>query len=239
MKPFVSLVFVALLCLPGLVCAQQNDPAEEKGTYLGVLFSAVPDVLYDQITDLPRGQGVVVTHVLPDSPAAKSKVNRHDIILEYDNTKVIDCEHFARLIRADKPDRKVKLLLMRGGKQMTVEITLTTGPVLRIAKSTAAGTTKTTDDPTPKGTVKSTGPGSVSVMALPLGENKIKLTIEYYEEGRLQTASCSGEPKVIESEIDKLPSRVQTLAKAALNRIRDLNLQTTAPNDKTPADPKH
>jgi hypothetical protein len=229
----------AALIAPAVALAQKGDQAEEKGTYLGVLFSPVPEVLYDQIPDLPRGQGVVVTHILPDSPAAKSKVNRHDIVLEYDNTKINDCEHFARLIHADKPDRTVKLLLLRGGKQVTAEVTLTTGPVLRIAKSNATGTSKTTDDSTPKGAVKPTGPGSVSVTALPLGENKIKLTIEYYEEGRLRTASCSGKPEAIESEIEKLPNRVQALAKTALTRIRDLNLQTTSPTDKPPNDPKN
>jgi hypothetical protein len=237
MKRTVLWLLCAALVLPASARAQKGEQAEEKGTYLGVLFSPVPEVLYDQIPDLPRGQGVVVTLVLPDSPAAKSKVNRHDIILEYDSTKINDCEHFARLIHADKPDRSVKLLLLRGGKQMTTEVTLTTGPVLRIAKSNTTGTSKTTDDSTPKGTAKPTGPGSVSVTALPLGENKIKLTIEYYEEGRLRTASCSGNPEAIESEIEKLPNRVQTLAKSALNRIRDLNLQTT-PNDKSPSDPK-
>jgi hypothetical protein len=243
----ILLVVCGSLLLPLSLRAQPGDSSEEKGTYLGVLFAAVPEVVYDQIPDLPRGQGVVVTHVLPDSPAALAKLARHDIILKYDehilqsdDKKITNCEYFAQLIRADKPDRKVKLLLLRGGKQLNVEVTLTTGTVLRIAKSNATGASKTTDDPTPKGTVKATGPGSVSVTALPLGENKIKLTIEYYEEGRLATASCSGNPKEIEDEIDKLPNRrVQALAKSALNRIRDLNLQTTSPKEKTPADPKH
>jgi hypothetical protein len=129
--------------------------------------------------------------------------------------------------------------VLRAGKPMNAEVTLAIGPILRIAKDNSAGTSNSTGDTTPKGTVKPTGPSSVSVTALPLGENRIKLTIEYYEEGRLQTASCSGEPKVIESEIDKLPNRVQALAKAALSRIRDLNLQTTIPTDKPQSDPKH
>jgi hypothetical protein len=238
MKPLLVLLACALVSLPSLVRAQQPDSSKDKGTYLGVLFSPVPEVLYDQLPDLPRGQGVVVTHVLPDSPAAKAKLVRHDIILQYDEEKVRDCEHFARLIQADKSERKVKLLVMRAGKPMNAEVTLGVGPILRIAKDNSTGTASSSGDTTPKATVKATGPSPVSVTALPLGENKIKLTIEYYEEGRLQTASCSGEPKVIEGEIEKLPNRVQALAKAALNRIRDLNLQTTSPSDKPQNDPK-
>jgi hypothetical protein len=216
----VGLLFVSL-SLPGLARAQQREPQEEKGTYLGVLFGSVRD-----------GQGVVVTHVLPKSPADEAKINREDIVLQYDKTKIKDCEHFARLILADKPDHKVNLLLLRDGKEMNVAVTLTTGPALRIANAS-----KTTADPVPKGTAKPNGPGSVSVTALPLGKNEIKLTIEYYEEGRLATASCSGDPKKIEQEIEKLPTRrIQEIAKTALSRIRDLNLQTTSP---APVDPKN
>ncbi len=118
MKPLLVSLVCAVVSLPCPVRAQQIDSSKDKGTYLGVLFSPVPEVLYDQVPDLPRGQGVVVTHILPDSPAAKSKLNRHDIILQYDEDKVRDCEHFARLIQADKPERKVKLLVLRGGKPM-------------------------------------------------------------------------------------------------------------------------
>src|SRR6266849_6960875 len=167
MKRFVFWVVCAAVLSPLVARAQKSDQAEEKGTYLGVLFGPVRD-----------GPGVVVTHVLPDSPAAKSKVNRDDLILQYDKTKVTDCEHFARLISADKPDRTVKLLVQRDGAQRTVEVTLTTGPVLRIGRTNPAGTSKTTDDSSPKGTAKPTAPASVSVTALPLGENRIRLTIE-------------------------------------------------------------
>src|SRR5947209_8400723 len=134
MMRLLGFALLAFVSFPVCARAQPSDPSEEKGTYLGVLFSAVPEVLYDQLADLPRGQGVVITHILPESPAAQAKVLRHDIILQYDEEKVRDCEHFARLIRADKPERKVKLTIFRAGKQMVIETTLATGPVLRIGK---------------------------------------------------------------------------------------------------------
>src|SRR5437879_2534922 len=76
------------------------SPVEEKGTYLGVLFSPVSEALYDQLPQLPRNQGVLITHVLPDSPGAHADLRRHDILLEYQQEKIHDCDHFARLIRA-------------------------------------------------------------------------------------------------------------------------------------------
>jgi membrane-associated protease RseP (regulator of RpoE activity) len=234
MKQLLSCALCAALLFPIATRAQQPDSSEEKGTYLGVLFGDVPEILYDQLTDLPRGQGVVVTHVLPDSPAAQAKLARHDIVLEYNKEKVLDKEHFARLIRADKPDRKIELLILRGGKRITVEATLTTGPILRIGKLTPPGTTKAADDKTLKGTAKGAGPGTVNVTALPLAEGKVKVTIEYYDEGRLRCATCTGNEKEIESTVKELPERVQPLARFAMKRIRELDLQ----NAMTPAPPK-
>jgi hypothetical protein len=237
MKQLLFCTLFAVLLLPIATRAQQADPSEEKGTYLGVLFGDVPEVLYDQLTDLPRGQGVVVTHVLPDSPAAQAKLARHDIVLEYNKEKVLDKEHFARLIRADKPEHKIDLLILRGGKRLTVEATLTTGPILRIGKLTPPATTKVADDRTPKGTAKPAGPGTVNVTALPLAEGKVKVTIEYYDEGRLRCATCTGSDKEIETTVKELPERVQPLARFAMKRIRELDLQN-ANNATTPAPPK-
>src|SRR5947209_17312574 len=72
---------------------------EEKGTYLGILLAPVPEVLYDQLPNLPRGQGVVITHILPESPAKEAGIERHDILLKYDAVKVTGCEQCARLDR--------------------------------------------------------------------------------------------------------------------------------------------
>jgi hypothetical protein len=232
-RPLLHSVFLSVLVLT-TVRAQAADPlpAEEKGTYLGVLFAAVPEIVYDQVPDLKRNHGVAVTHVLPKSPAARAGLQRNDIVLQYNSIKVRDCVHFARLIRDDKVDKKVKLVFMRGGKEMTTEATLALGPVLRIvpaAKSAAS------DTEVAHGTAKSTPPPKVSVTATPLGDNNMKLTVEYYPEGsgKLKTVVCSGSPKEIDSEVQKLPDRVQRLTRNALVRIRALELQKTV----TPSPP--
>jgi hypothetical protein len=223
--PLVLLLALTLGVLPARGQSRDTAPAEEKGTYLGVLISPVPDILYDQLPDLPRDQGVVVTHVLPDSPAAQAGLRRHDLLLAYNNDKIRDCEHFARLVRDDKADSKVKLELLRGGRRQTVEVTLALGPVLKIARSNRAATK---DGPeVPRGMAKTGAPPSVSVAATPLDGGKMKVTIEYYEEksGRLTTATCEGTPTEIDTEVQKLPSRVQSLANLALARIRKLEIQ--------------
>src|SRR5262249_54312578 len=117
--------------------AQARDPArtddKDKGTYLGVLFAPISDAQYKKLQQVPRGQGVCVTQVLPNSPAAKADLQRDDIILTYDGKKVDGCEAFARLIINDTPNRTVKLTILRDGQEKTVEATLVLGPPLRLA----------------------------------------------------------------------------------------------------------
>ena len=219
-QSLLALTAALLLLLPAARAQPSDDPGEEKGTYLGVLISPVPEILYDQVPDLPRNQGVMVTHVLPESPASQAGLRRHDVLLEYNDDKVRDCEHFARLIRADRPDHKVKLGLLRAGRKETVEVTLALGPVLKIVQTNRAGARDVAE--VPRGTAKSGGPPSVSVAATPLEGGKMRVTIEYYQDGtgRLRTVTCEGTPADIALEVQKLPARVKNLADVALDRIR-------------------
>ncbi len=229
MRRCLPVLTLLLLPVPAAWSQSPADAEEEKGTYLGVLISPVPEVLYDQLSELPSGQGVVVTHVLPESPAAEAGLRRHDILLKYNGDPIRDGEHFARLIRADQPNHKVKLELLRSGRKQTIEVTLALGPVLRIAQ-TNRGATYAAAQEVPRGTAKAGAPPSVSVSATPLDGGKMKLTIEYYQEstGRPRTVTCEGTPAEIDSEVAKLPGRVQNLANVALRRMRHLDLQKAA-----------
>jgi len=215
-----------------LSCARaQSDsqpPKEEEGTFLGVLFGPIPDIVYDQLPNLPRGYGVAVTYVLPDSPAAEAGLLRSDILLSYDDTKIRDSEHFARLVRDDKP-RKVKLVYVRGGKERTTEATLKLGPALKIAQEK----TPPVKEEVPKALAK---PMPVSVSAAPLGNGSMKVIVEYYQEGtnQLRTMQCAGSPAEIDKEIQKLPVRVQNLTRAALERIRKLETEPKS-SDSSPS----
>src|SRR5258708_20920882 len=117
MNRLFALMCLALLCGNSFIRAQSTSNAapdkDEKGTYLGILLAPVPEVLYDQLPNLPRGQGVVITHILPNSPAKKSGIERHDILLKYGDEKITGCEQCARLIQGDKKDRKLDLTLLR------------------------------------------------------------------------------------------------------------------------------
>jgi hypothetical protein len=208
---------VALLLTLGLSAGQAQKsgpapPADERGTYLGVLFAPVPDIVFDQLPQLSRGRGAVVSHVLPDSPAVKAGLKRNDILLQYGDEKVRDCEHIARLIRDDKPNHKVRLTYLRGGKETTADVALALGPVLRVAP-----------DDQPRGTAKTANPAAVNIAATPLGGNSMRLTVEYYDDraGRIRSVPCTGTPEEIDAQVTKLPEGVQKLVRVALKRLRE------------------
>jgi PDZ domain len=219
-------LLVVWLSFSATLLAQVAPPAPktEKGTFLGVLFSPVPEALYDQLPNLPRNRGVLVTHVLPDSPAARAELHRNDVLLQYGDEKIRDCEHLAQLIQADKPNREVKLLLLRSGRDLTAKVMLTLDLGLRIATRDKPALT---GPEVPKGLAKPSSGAAVSVAATPLDQGKMKVAIEYYQEGtgRLRTVTCEGSVAVIDGEVKKLPERERALVQTALQRIRDLTMQ--------------
>lgn len=177
---------------------------DEKGTYLGILFR-------------PASAGVLITRIIPQSPAAAADLRADDIILRYDRKPVRDTDHLATLIRADKPNRKVPLLVQRGEKQQTIDVTLALGPALKLASAKNG-----------KNTTDSGRPG-VTIYAAPLDAGKMRLTIEYFTEGKRQTVCCEGVAAEVATTVQKLPERERDLVRIALQRLKKISPATTPP----------
>jgi PDZ domain len=223
----LSLALVLLLTafpLPGRA-QRQTTPPEEKGTYLGILFSPIPEALLDHLPQLPRDTGVLITHVLPESPAARAGLRRHDILLAYGVEKIRGGDHLARLIRMSKSGQEVILQIVRAGKEQKVTVRLGLGPVLQIAREERRVT--------PPGVAKPGAPAAVSVTAVPMDGNRLKVTFEYTEAGRIRSLTCTGNAEEIDTQLEKLPGKVQKLARVAVKRLRDLKLQE-APESPAP-----
>lgn len=215
---------ISTLLLIGLPRAGSAQPApEDEGPYLGILFSPIPAALLYHLPELPRDAGVEISFVLPNSPAAAAGLRKHDLLFTYDKTTIRDGSHLVRLIQAGKADQKVQLGYYRAGKNLTTEARLTWGPALKVAKE---------EGPQPPGVAKQGGPPVVSVTALPLDGNKLELTFEFYDNGRVRSVPCTGDAEAIDRQIEKLPSHVQPSARIAVERIRKLELQKS---DNTPA----
>jgi beta-lactamase regulating signal transducer with metallopeptidase domain len=99
-----------------------GDPfGQQHDGRLGVRVKEPGATLVDQL-DLPKGQGVVVESVVPDSAAAKAGLKANDILLELNGKPV--SSNVAEVIKAInglKANTPVDAVVMRKGKKETVK----------------------------------------------------------------------------------------------------------------------
>jgi hypothetical protein len=197
----VAAVFT--VCLSGAV-------AQSPEAILGLRLSAVPDLIYDQMPRLKRGEGVVIQEVSPGSAAARAGLRRNDIVLSCAGQSVRDADHFTQLMRSDNSKSRFTLVLLRGGQTVPVDVALDI----------------------PRASLKPLGPPAVDVQAQRVEGGKLRVTFKYYAQGtgKLQEVTCTGSLDDIENEVHErgrqqgMSARVQDLVEVALRRIRDLDV---------------
>lgn len=88
-------------------------------SYLGV---EVRDITSERVSalKLKEERGVEVTMVDQDAPAGKAGLKEHDVILDYNGTRVESEEQFRRMIHETPPGRSVTLGVSRDGSPVSV-----------------------------------------------------------------------------------------------------------------------
>ena len=121
-----------------LVEAKAVATAQSK-VKLGVVLAAVDNVLRSHL-NLPAGEGVLITGVSEDGPAAKVGCEANDIFLELDGKHLTSEEQLKGLIQ-EIGEKEVLLKLLRRGKNIEVKITpqLTKESAISIVDIDAAG----------------------------------------------------------------------------------------------------
>jgi serine protease Do len=146
----------ALVSAAGALIGINTAIYSQSGGYMGIGF-AVPVNMARQVMDqlvtrgrvvrgylgvsvqdltppLARGlgeteaRGVIVADVAPDSPAARSGLQRGDIITAVDGAPVTDAGHFRNVVASTPPSKKVRLTVLRGGREQTLEAAIGEAP---------------------------------------------------------------------------------------------------------------
>ena len=116
------------------------------------------------------------------------------------------------------------MTLLRGGKEITAAAALALGPAIRTAQEAKNGAASGDVQP---GVAKPDGPATVSVAATPLERGRMKVTVEFYPDGRgpLAKRHLRGRHRRNRSHViaEKLPERERGMVQVALKRIRVLN----------------
>lgn len=94
-----------------------------KRAYLGVILQPLDKSLADAI-GYDKIDGIVISEVLKDSPAAKAGLQQGDIIMAYNNTPVKSIAKFRNDIALMSPSSEITLLVYRDKKQITISAKL-------------------------------------------------------------------------------------------------------------------
>jgi len=100
---------------------RETDPT--KLPFLGVATTPLAPSLRDHL-GLPHGFGIQVQQVEPGSPAAKAGIERHDVLVRFDDQRLISPEHLSLLVRSAKAGERVELSVVRRGEEQRLTATL-------------------------------------------------------------------------------------------------------------------
>ena len=170
---------------PAVALAAQ--PAE--GMRLGIALAKVPDAVRAQIdaADLPAGFGVMVQEVAPGSPAAEAGLEPFDILVKFDDQKLVSGEQLVALVNAVDTTRPVSITLLRKGRRKVVKVRLTGTAAAAAAPKKAAATSDNAPDDTPK-----TEPAIPSLPGLPNLPPQVQDLLKQLPEGGFQLFGGDG-----------------------------------------------
>src|SRR5438552_7654325 len=92
-------------------------------TFLGVETSQVPTVVSEQL-GLPKGLGLVVDYVVPDSPAASAGVQQNDILKMLNDQILMEPSQLRKLLQTFSDGADVTLTILRKGQEQKITVKL-------------------------------------------------------------------------------------------------------------------
>ena len=123
--------------IQGFVPALTKGGTITRG-FLGVTIQDLNDTLAKkfQVSDT---KGALVSQVNKDTPAGKAGLKAGDVIVRYDGKPIDDTRELRKLVANTKPDTKVGVMVMRDGKETTVDVAVGKMPAQQLAAATPKG----------------------------------------------------------------------------------------------------
>lgn len=194
-------------------------PGASVENYIGVAVEPVPEALFAHLPALlERGRAVIVTRVVPNSPAANARVRRHDILITYDGQKVSTRKQLKDLVLANDRHKVVRLDIVRAGRALGLDVTLGLRPVGRTTRKAGAVSRSTGSVGVVKAymAIRPTGVGSTIIISL--AKNRLELRVTFPDrEGTMQTRRAGGSRDQILQDLGDLPPGVMAEVRRRLD----------------------
>jgi len=105
------------------VLPQLREQGHVTRGWLGVIIQPItPDLA--KSFGLETTRGALINGVAPDGPAAEAGFKVGDIILEFDGKKIEHMEDLPRIVANTPVGQKLKVLVLRDGKEKTLQVTI-------------------------------------------------------------------------------------------------------------------
>jgi serine protease Do len=118
------------------IMASLLDNGKVARGWLGVAIQTV-DTNLASAMGLEAAQGILISDVTPDSPAAKAGLRRGDVILSMDGKAMNDSSQLRNHVAAKEPGSVIALEIVRDGKKLRLNVTLGTLPGNQLGKAEA------------------------------------------------------------------------------------------------------
>ncbi|MHC4079156.1 MAG: PDZ domain-containing protein [Planctomycetota bacterium] len=204
----ISSLFTTTLLLTAAITAQAKTE-----NYLGILTVPVPEVLAAQFPDLlPRGQGLVVDHVVRGSPAAGVGIRKYDVLVTYEGQNIASKAQLKARILATRPGTAVRLGILRTGKLRAIAARLgerlATGSVGPKGKGGAgAGVTVIGQV---RGFMSTNGSAPPTTVMISLDRKRFTVRVSYTDKsGREQKCNATGSRDELLRRLDDLPGALR------------------------------
>jgi class 3 adenylate cyclase len=123
-------------CEPGAIrrvvagCSEQNIPrqtfcvaCDPSFGRFGVNFSVVTQEIANRL-NLPQARGILLTTVSEKGAAGSAGIRPGDVIVMIDGKELKENEDFFRILGATPAGKKIDILIIRDGKELTLPVTL-------------------------------------------------------------------------------------------------------------------
>jgi hypothetical protein len=100
-----------------------DEKQAKESAWLGLGVQESSEALSSQL-GLKAGEGLTVSFLAPDSPAAKAGFQKNDVLVDFDGQMLVHPMQFRKLVQMHAEGDTVKLAFYRGGKRQTTSVKL-------------------------------------------------------------------------------------------------------------------
>ncbi len=115
--------FAIPINMASYVISQLKETGKVVRGWLGVVIQSITPEIAESM-NLKSTEGALVADVSPESPAEKAGIKRGDVIIKFNEHHIREFSDLSRLVGMTAPGSKVKITVLRDGKEQVLDVVL-------------------------------------------------------------------------------------------------------------------